>query len=71
MAKPVNYTVCKISLRFSTNVAASMAMFVFIYSIESIKICHLAKIQHRDVLNGKGITETSRYVIGITYQNGG
>ena len=71
MAKLVSDAVCEISLRSSVNVAASIAVFVLIYSIESITICSLAKTQHRDVLNGKGITETSRYDIGITRHNTG
>ena len=71
MAKLVNDPVCKISLRSSVNVAASIAVFVFIYSIESITICSLAKPQHWNVLNGKGIRKTSHYDIGITHQSTG
>jgi len=47
---------------------------VFIYSIESITICRLAETQHRDVLNGKGITKTSRSAVeypGILFGGGG
>ena len=71
MAKLVNDTVCKISLRSSVNVAASIVVSVFIYSIASVTICSLAKTQHWDVQNGKGIKKTSRCLTGITRQNTG